>query len=88
METEGCSAMMVSSLDEIAWLLNVRGGDIAFCPVTLAFAVVEKDKATLYTDQAKVFILQHVFHRLQGQSFHREPSSRGTWHTSGGVTPR
>ena len=38
--------MMVSSLDEIAWLLNVRGGDIAFCPVTLAFAVVEKDKAT------------------------------------------
>jgi len=54
MAKEGCSAMMVSSLDEIAWLLNVRGGDIAHCPVTLAFAVVEMDKATLYTDQDKV----------------------------------
>jgi len=31
-------AMLVSALDEVAWLFNVRGGDVEFNPVTIAYA--------------------------------------------------
>ncbi len=30
--------MLVSALDEVAWLFNVRGGDVEFNPVTIAYA--------------------------------------------------
>ena len=41
--------------DSIAWLLNVRGGDVARTPVALAFAILHGDGAVdLVTDPAKV----------------------------------
>jgi hypothetical protein len=30
--------MLVSALDEVAWLFNIRGGDVEFNPVTIAYA--------------------------------------------------
>lgn len=39
---------------QVAWLLNVRGGDVAYCPVALSYCVVRMDGATLYVDEAKV----------------------------------
>eukprot|EP00850_Spirogloea_muscicola_P025140 SM002279S07718 [mRNA] locus=s2279:28:1558:+ [translate_table: standard] len=50
----GATATVVSMLDEVAWLLNVRGGDVPHCPVALAYAVVSLDSATLFVDAAKV----------------------------------
>jgi Xaa-Pro aminopeptidase len=42
-------------LDSIAWLFNIRGGDISHVPLALAFAVVPRDgKALLFIDPAKV----------------------------------
>ncbi|CAM9253319.1 unnamed protein product [Heterosigma akashiwo] len=42
-------------LDEVAWLYNLRGADIAFCPVVLAYALVPAEgPARLYIDAAKV----------------------------------
>jgi Xaa-Pro aminopeptidase len=38
----------VSALDEVAWLFNVRGADIEFNPVVIAYALVGADSATLY----------------------------------------
>ncbi len=42
-------------LDSIAWLFNIRGGDIRHTPVALAFAIVPvHGKASLFIDPAKV----------------------------------
>ena len=42
-------------LDSIAWLFNIRGGDISHTPVALAFAIVPRDgKALLFIDTAKI----------------------------------
>jgi Xaa-Pro aminopeptidase len=54
MREAGCSVLIASSLDEIAWMLNVRGGDIAHCPVTYGYALVEMGAAVLYCDVRKV----------------------------------
>ncbi|WP_411335559.1 aminopeptidase P family protein [Ruminococcus gauvreauii] len=48
MKREGCDLLILSSLDEIAWLLNMRGNDTACCPVALAYAVVGMQETVLY----------------------------------------
>ncbi|KAM0275840.1 hypothetical protein ACHAQH_007350 [Verticillium albo-atrum] len=46
--------MVVSMLDEIAWLLNLRGSDIPYNPVFFSYAVVTLDTATLFIDDTKL----------------------------------
>lgn len=49
------TAFVVSALDEIAWLFNLRGDDIAYNPVFFAYAIVTADgTAYLYIDQDKI----------------------------------
>ncbi|XP_078429989.1 metallopeptidase M24 family protein isoform X2 [Wolffia australiana] len=50
----GCTAIIISMLDEIAWLLNVRGNDIPHSPVTYAYLIVEMDGAQLFVDENKI----------------------------------
>ncbi|KAI6778248.1 Xaa-Pro aminopeptidase P-like protein [Emericellopsis cladophorae] len=45
---------VISMLDEIAWLLNMRGSDIPYNPVFFSFAIVTPDSTTLYIDDAKL----------------------------------
>ncbi|KAI1151183.1 aminopeptidase-like protein [Nemania diffusa] len=45
---------VVSMLDEIAWLFNLRGNDIPYNPVFFSYAIVTPDKATLYIDSSKL----------------------------------
>lgn len=45
---------VVSMLDEVAWLFNLRGNDIPFNPVFFSYALVTADEATLYVDPAKL----------------------------------
>ena len=45
--------LLVTALDELAWLLNLRGSDVAHNPVFVGYALVTQDKATLYVDSAK-----------------------------------
>lgn len=47
-------AMIISALDEIAWLLNIRGNDVAFNPVVVSFVVLEPDRCTLFVLPEKV----------------------------------
>lgn len=51
---QGCTAMIDSSLDNIAWLLNMRGNDIECNPVVLSFIIVRQDQVTLYIDRKKL----------------------------------
>ncbi|KAI0413706.1 peptidase M24, structural domain-containing protein [Xylaria grammica] len=47
-------AFIVSMLDEIAWLFNLRGNDIPYNPVFFSYAVVTPNEATLYIDASKL----------------------------------
>ena len=47
-------AMVISALDEIAWLLNIRGNDVEYNPVVIAYAVLEADKCTLFVNPEKI----------------------------------
>ncbi len=50
----GAGKYLLSSLDDIAWLFNLRGSDVAHCPVALSYALVSMDSATLFIDEAKI----------------------------------
>lgn len=47
---------LLSMLDEIAWLLNIRGADIPYVPVVIAYAAVEKDRAILFTNRKRILV--------------------------------
>lgn len=49
----GCGSILISSLDEIAWTLNIRSQDIAHTPVVIAYLRVSDQEATLYTTEEK-----------------------------------
>lgn len=48
------ACFVVSMLDEIAWLFNLRGNDIPYNPVFFSYAVVTDDEVTLYLDSTKL----------------------------------
>lgn len=48
------AGMVVSMLDEVAWLFNLRGSDIPYNPVFFSYAAVSPRSATLYVDAAKI----------------------------------
>ena len=54
MKTNNVYGMTVTSLDEIAWLFNVRGCDVPCNPVAVAYAIITLDSATLYINDIKV----------------------------------
>ncbi|MFW7380402.1 MAG: aminopeptidase P family protein [Oligoflexus sp.] len=54
MQEIGARAMVLSALDEIAWLFNLRGKDVEYNPVFYAFAVVTNDDARIFINTAKV----------------------------------
>lgn len=54
MTAEKADYIAVSALDEIAWTLNLRGGDIDFCPLFLAFLIVSQSKVFLFAN-VKIF---------------------------------
>ena len=45
---------VISSLDDIAWLFNLRGNDVAFNPVFLSYAVVNLNEAILFIKDVKL----------------------------------
>ncbi|MEJ5961262.1 aminopeptidase P family protein [Pedobacter immunditicola] len=45
---------LVSSLDDMAWLFNIRGKDVSYNPVVLSFALISQDHAKLFIDPAKL----------------------------------
>jgi Xaa-Pro aminopeptidase len=48
------AGFVLSMLDEIAWLFNLRGSDIDYNPVFFSYAIVTQDSATLYVDDSKL----------------------------------
>ena len=51
---EQVDSMLLSSLDDIAWLLNLRGADVQCNPVFLSYFLIKSDKNILYIDKCKI----------------------------------
>lgn len=46
-------AHALCTLDDIAWLFNLRGGDVECNPVFLSYAIIERDAAYIFADKSK-----------------------------------
>lgn len=54
MAQAGADIHVICALDEIAWLFNLRGSDVAYNPVFLSYAVIGRDFVRLYLDETKL----------------------------------
>ncbi|KAI9729994.1 MAG: hypothetical protein M1834_006192 [Cirrosporium novae-zelandiae] len=54
LEKRKSAGMVISMLDEIAWLFNLRGNDIPYNPVFFSYATVTPTTVTLYIDESKL----------------------------------
>lgn len=54
LQQQDASHHLISSLDDLAWLLNIRGKDVSYNPVVLSFALISQDDATLFVDTNKL----------------------------------
>lgn len=60
---QGHDAVVVSALDSIAWLLNIRGSDVSHTPVALSYVIAHSDgRADLFMEPEKVTpeLVQHL----------------------------
>jgi len=54
MKKNRTEAHLISSLDDLAWLLNIRGQDVPCNPVVLGFVLITAENATLYIEPSKL----------------------------------
>jgi len=50
----GATHHFISTLDDIAWLLNLRGSDVVYNPVFLAYTLLDTKQATLFVADGKI----------------------------------
>ena len=51
---QGATHHFISSVDDIAWLFNLRGADVNYNPVFLAHALLDANRATLFVADGKI----------------------------------
>lgn len=54
MKEAGANVHVISSLDDIVWLLNIRGNDIVYNPVVLSYVMLTVDKVHFYVQEEAV----------------------------------
>ena len=54
LQRESVDNFLLASLDDIAWLLNLRGNDVKCNPVFLSYLLLKKESCTLYIDKEKL----------------------------------
>ena len=54
MKENVCEALVISQLDEVAWLLNLRGTDVHCNPVFVSYVIVTEDECILFINPDKV----------------------------------
>ena len=54
MAESGAEAHVLSQLDAVAWLFNIRGSDVTYNPVVIAYAVIRGRDALLFVDKRKI----------------------------------
>jgi len=54
MKEAGASSHVIATLDDIAWLFNIRGNDVMYSPVVLCYAVVDMEKANIFIEENRL----------------------------------
>jgi Xaa-Pro aminopeptidase len=54
LKERGADWHFIATLDDIAWLFNLRGADVSFNPVFVSFALISQQQATLFVALNKV----------------------------------
>ncbi|MFB4393395.1 MULTISPECIES: aminopeptidase P family protein [unclassified Pseudomonas] len=54
MREKGADWHFIATLDDIAWLFNLRGSDVSYNPVFVSFALVSQDEALLFVGRDKI----------------------------------
>ena len=54
MKRQGAAVHVCNVLDDIAWTLNVRGGDVLYTPVVMSYLVVGEQDAAWFVEESKV----------------------------------
>jgi len=54
MQASNITAYLVTGLDDVAWLLNIRGNDLPSTPVVYAFTLITEKDAFVFVDSAKI----------------------------------
>ena len=54
MTRHGVTHHLISSVDDVAWLFNLRGSDVSYNPVFLAHALLDANGATLFVQPGKI----------------------------------
>lgn len=70
MEAAGADSLLLSALDEIAWLLNIRGNDVHCNPVVVSYLLIEKDKVNYFVQPQKVTPELAEYFNVNGISVH------------------
>lgn len=71
MKEKGATAHIITSLDDIAWIFNIRGGDIKSNPVVLSYAVIGLDNVYLFIDENK--LNDEIKSELHKENVHIKP---------------
>ncbi|MDE4540556.1 aminopeptidase P family protein [Pseudomonas sp. ITEM 17296] len=54
LKAKGADWHFIATLDDIAWLFNLRGSDVSYNPVFVSFALISQQQATVFVGQDKV----------------------------------
>lgn len=65
LSSKGADCTVISALDEVAWTFNIRGNDVNYNPVLVAYAFVSPQATVLFIDDAK--LPGEIRARLQGE---------------------
>lgn len=71
MKEIGATAHIIMSLDDIAWIYNLRGNDVACNPEVLAYSVIFQDRAVLFCDMDK--FSEEMYKELQKDGIELRP---------------
>ncbi|MBQ6386809.1 MAG: aminopeptidase P family protein [Lachnospiraceae bacterium] len=88
MKASGASYYMMSSLDDIMWLFNMRGSDVACCPVAYAYCLVGTGTCDLFIQDGAVTEELAAFARANRVKVHSYGSLfayLGSYHFEGNV---
>lgn len=70
MKKKGAEALLISTLDEIAWTLNIRGNDVHCNPVVVSYLLIEEQEVHFFIQPQKVTGELSVYLRDIGVAIH------------------
>ncbi len=62
----GAKTHIITMLDAIAWLFNIRGRDIHYNPLVISYAIITEDQALLFTNLNRLSESDHHYFKEQG----------------------